>query len=375
MVKRLLKLLSCTFIALGSVIACQEKNWEDTYDVIITSEDEVAFSYSGGVATISVASVSDWEAQVSTTEWLTAEKSSGKLILKASENATLEARAASVTLTSPVSSKEIKVYQACNVGATILNVSAPEVLNFDSEGESFEFNITSNKSVTLSSDVDWLKLELSGEVAKVSALVNEGEHRKGKISVSCEGAETVEIAVEQISREENAYLQMLGYFGLGATSWVMNGQVVNTPGIGSYCTIEQVEYRKSFLIKDLFMKGSEIEASFDERSDEMLLNLGGLCLNRVATTGEKWFFYFTKINAEDRSFNSGMIKARIATVTDPESNQSVSAIVFDEMDPAFPYLGLVGMSGMQYAMLGDVPYAGGTVSLIRRTQTTDTSAE
>lgn len=368
MIRNVFRLFFCIMTAFCCVTACKEESWEDTFDVIVTSEDEVAFSHGGGEATISVGSVSDWTASVSTPDWLSAEKSGGSVVIKATANTGSEVRIGCVTLQSPTSTKEINVFQAYMEGSTILSVLAPETLNFDSEGETFEFTVNSNKPVKAVSDAEWLKVEMTGGLVSVTAIANEGAHRAAKVSISCEGAETVVITAEQISREENPYLRMLGYFGLSATSWVMNGQIVNAPGIGSYCTIEQGEYRKSFIIKDLFMQGTEIEATYDERNEEMTINLGVLCLTRQSVQNETWYFYFTKINPENRSFNSGIATAKLGKAIDPESNTEVSAIVFDELDSEFPYLGLVGMTGLQYAMLGDVPYAGGNISLISRTK-------
>ena len=167
-------------------------------------------------------------------------------------------------------------------------MNAPENVELDSEGESFSFTVESAGEWTVSSSADWLSISKDGNTVSISAPVNAEDHRTAALTVTATAGNDTQAAtinVEQQSRNENTYYNMLGYYGLRANDWYINTAAVGEAGIGAFCTIEEKEYRKSFIIKDLFANGTEVSATYDSRSKKMSIDLGALCV--IAASGEE----------------------------------------------------------------------------------------
>ena len=344
------KLLAMLALPLLALSACSEETKEEIADVLIISQDKVAFPKEGGVATISVACPSEWHSSVSDQSWIKTTDDEDKVTITVSANETGDSRKSSVTLESATEKKEILISQSWSGAVLSLKINGPESIELDSEGDSFKFTVETNASVT--------------------ATANGEAHRDATVTVTAtvgDKSESKEIKIAQISREENPYFQMLGNYGLYAERWYYGGNAVNVPGIGSYCTIEQKEYGKSFTIKNLFVDGTEYEASYDKDSKKMVLTLGSLCMTRtIETSGETYYYYMVQPNITERKFETGIIYGTVGTATDGK-DENCQAILLDGFDEAYGSLGLIVRIGasQNMAMLSDVYYADGKMHFVK----------
>ena len=370
------RLLVVFAIPLLVISACSKITREETADVLLISQNEVAFPKEGGSATISVACPSEWHSTVSDKSWMTAVDDGGCVTVTVSANESGSVRNGTVTLESDSGKTEITVSQSWIGVVLSLKINGAEELELDSEGEEFIFTVETNDKWGVSSDADWLSIGTEGNLVKVSAAANGGERREAKITVTAStgGEETSrDIKISQISRGENPYFQMLGDFGLYAERWHYGGNVVDSPGIGTYCTIEQKEYGKTFTIRNLFVDGTEYEASYDKETKRMILTLGSLCLTKEVaslTSTQYWYYYLVQQNFDEKKFESGILYGTIGTATDGTS-EDCPAILLSGFDEAYGILGLIVriMPGGQNATLGDVWYADGKMYLVKAEKT------
>lgn len=365
--RKLLVMLALPLLALS---ACSETTKEKIADVLIISQDNVAFPMEGGTATISVACPSEWHSAVSDPSWITATDNEGNVSITVKANTTADSRKGTVTLESADRTKEIKVSQSWVGGTLSLAINGPESMELDSEGEGFTFSVEANTDWEAATDASWLTLDVKGSVVNVEASANDGEHREATITVSASSADKTEsktIKVSQISRGENAYYNMLGYYGLYAERWYYNSNTLEYPGTGTHCTVEQKEYGKSFIIKDLFVDGTEIGATYDPETKRMVIVLGGLCLSVAGQSATRYYF-MVQTNMTARTFTSGAIYGTIGTGYSDESKTDRPAIRLSGFDASYGSLGLIGRDvpgNNGYAMFGDVYYAGGEMYLVK----------
>lgn len=352
--------------------SCGETVKDEIADVIIISQDNVAFSKNGGAATIGVACPSEWHSAALEDSWITTEDADGKVIITVSANYTGDSRKGTVTLASATCSREIKISQSWMGTLLSLDINGPEEMELDSEGDSFKFSVETSDEWTVKSDASWLTVIEDGKIVSVNAASNDGAHRNAVITVTAsagDSSESKEIKISQISRDENVYFKMLGRFGLYAERWYYGGNAIDAPGIGTYCTIEQKEYGKTFTIKDLFVTGTECEASYDKETKQMALTLGNLCMTRDQSTLSSqtyWYYYLVQQNFDDKKFESGIIYGTMGTATDGVKD-NCDAILLSGFDEEYGTLGLIVkiMPGGSYAMLGDTYYADGKMYLVR----------
>ena len=167
------------------------------------------------------------------------------------------------------------------------------------------------------------------------------------------------------ARQTTAHLRPAS--GLYAERWYYGGNAINVPGIGSYCTIEQKEYGKTFTIKNLFVEGTEYEASYDKETKRMVLTLGSLCLTKTLVQSQQtYYYYMVQPNIMERKFETGIIYGTVGTATDGKS-ENCQAILLDGFDEAYGSLGLIVRigTGSNMAMLSDVYYADGKMYFVR----------
>lgn len=373
------RLLVVFAIPLLVISACSKITREETADVLLISQDEVAFPKEGGSATISVACPSEWHSTVSDKSWITAGDDGDCVTITVSANESGSVRNGTVILESGSGKTEITVSQSWSGAALSLKISGEEELELDSEGEEFIFTVETNDKWEVSSAADWLAIETDGNLVKVSAAANGGERRDAKITVTASaGGEEMsrEIKLSQISRGENPYFQMLGDFGLYAERWHYGGNVVDLPGIGTYCTIEQKEYGKTFTIRNLFVDGTEYEASYDKETKRMVLTLGSLCLSKEIaslTSTQYWYYYLVQLT--EGKYETGIIYGTAGTASDGTSD-NCPAILLSGFDEAYGILGLIVkiMPAGSTNMLGDVWYADGKMYFVK-TEKTDTDID
>ena len=342
------KLLVMFAVPLLVLSACSEITKEEIADVLLISQDNVAFPMAGGTATISVACPSQWHATVPEQSWITATEGDGNVTITVTANETGDARKALVTLESATAQKEIKVLQSWSGTVLSLNVNAPESIELDSEGDSFMFSVETAAEWKVESSATWLTASSDGALVNVAAEANSEEHRDATVTVTATAggkSESKEIKISQISRDENPYFQMLGSFGLYAERWYYGGNAVDVPGIGSYCTIE---------------------ASYDKDTQKMVLTLGSLCLTKTSEQSDTDYYYMVQPNITERKFETGILYGTVGTATDGTS-ENCQAILLDGFDEAYGSLGLIVRIGasQDMAMLSDVYYADGKMYFVR----------
>ncbi len=363
------RLLAMFAIPLLIASACSEVTKNEIADVLIISQDNVAFPKEGGSATISVACPSEWHSAVSDKSWVSASDNEDNVTITVTANETGDARKAYVSLESTSGKTVIKVSQSWSGSVLSLEINAPENLELDSEGDSFVFTVETTDEWTVKSDAEWIDTEASGNLVRVNAAANSGDHRDATITVTASAngkEESKEIKVSQISKAENVYFKMLGRFGLYAERWYLAGNAINEPGIGSYCKIEQKEYGKTFTIKDLFITGTEYEASYDKDTKQMMITLGSLCLTKEETLSQKYYYYYmVQQNIPEKKFESGILYGTMGTGTD--GTKDCDAILLSGFDEAYGTLGLTVrvMPDNYNAMLSDVFYADGKMYFVR----------
>lgn len=337
--------------------------------MIIISQDAVAFAENGGTATISVACPSDWTGECPES-WLKLEQSDAAIVITADANVTGKKRTAVVLLKNGADSKEIRVVQAWSNEFVQIYVNSPESVKLDSEGDVFSFAVSSNKEWTIESGDSWISVE--GDCAKglatVTATPNEGSARTSSVTVSASaGGETksVTINISQISRDENPYFRLTGYYGLYAENWWYNSESLGYSGTAGHCTIEEDVYGKTFKIKNLFRDGTEIIANYDKEKEGLTIDLGARCLE-LEQENKTYYFFPVAINfAGSSSFSTAMITGIPGKGYSDESENERDAILLSGFPEEYPCFGLVVYTGTGYAVDGGCYYADGKMYFVK----------
>lgn len=355
--------------ALFAAVGCSDETKEEVADVINLSQSSVAFATEGGSAEISVACPSQWEAACTET-WITLQPGEQSLTVTATENPTAEVRETVITVHSASDEKTITVRQAFADEPVILGTSVEEALEFDSEGESFTFRVETNGTWSAASNADWLTVTDHPESSTVelAAARNTDTHRTAEVTITAtrgDQTESCTVAVEQISRDENPYYRLLGSYGLYAENWYYGGQLLGAPGTGTFCTIEEKEYRKSVLIKDLFLDGTEIEATYDKHTRQLTILIGTVCKTQEISSSVIRFYYPMTINMNEGSFYGGTLTGTWGEGYNDVTDTTCPAILLSGFHEGYPAFGLIGYQSQQYVHFSDLYYAYGKMYLVR----------
>lgn len=347
---------------------CDDKTKEEIADVIVLSRSSVAFAMEGGTTTISVACPSQWEASCPDS-WVTLHPGEGSLTISADGNVTSDVRNSKITVKSAQDEHKISVHQAYSHGTVILSTTVPDEVEFDSEGESYIFSVVTNGEWEATGDSPWIAVECNRDNGSVTltAVPNPEGHRTAKITVSStNGKETKtrEVAVSQISHAENPYYKLLGYYGLHAENWYYGGSPVGVSGTGTFCTVEQKEYRKSVYIKDLFVDGTVVEATYDKQTGELTIELGSKCLQVNISASVIRAYYLMMINMNTGSFSGGSFKGKPGEGYNDTADEMRKAIHLSGLGGSYQTLGMIGYQSQQYVSFSDVYYATGTMYLV-----------
>lgn len=344
--------------------------------MIVLSKSSVAFAENGGTASISVASPSPWEADCPD-NWVILSRDGDYLTISADNNSSGDVRDAKITVKSASDNSEIKIQQAYSRSAVHLSLSASNEVNLDSEGENCIFTVVTNGKWKAESDAPWLTIACNEAKSTLTLSVakNLGDHLSTTLTITSEkdnSTATRELAVSQISREENHYYQFLGSYGLFATNWYYGSKSLGIPGTGSYCIIEEKEYNKSVYLKNLFLDGTVIEATYDKIAGTLLIEMGRVCLTKQLSTNVTRYYYITKTNVDAKKFMGGSLTGTIGTGANEDGivRKSVMLSGFEE---DYRGLGLIcsdvttGQTGpLERAYISDLFYASKTIYLVDR---------
>lgn len=348
--------------------SCDDKTKEEIADVIVLSRSSVAFAMEGGTTTISVACPSEWEASCPDS-WVTLHPGEGYLTISAGGNVTSDTRNSKITVRSARDEHEITVHQAYSLETVLLSTTVSDGIEFDSEGENYIFTVVTNGEWKATSDSPWITVDCNraNSTVTLTAAPNPDAHRTAKITVSSTNGtdtKTCEVAVSQISHAENPYYKLLGYYGLYAQNWYYGGSPIGVSGTGAFCTVEQKEYRKSVYIKDLFVKGTVIEASYDRQTGALSIELGSKCLQVNLSASVIRAYYLMTINMNTGSFTGGSLTGTLGEGYNDDADQMRKAIHLSGFEGAYLTLGLIGYQSQQYVSFSDLYYATGTMYLV-----------
>lgn len=364
--------------ALFAAAGCNDETKEEVADVINLSKNSVAFATKGGSTEIAVASPSRWEASCAET-WISLQPGEETLTITVAENPTAEVRESVITVCSASDEKTISVYQAFADDPVLLTTSVEESLEFDSEGESITFRVETNGAWSVTSSAGWLTATGHPESSTVelSATKNSTDHRTAEVTITAtrgDDTKSCTVAVEQLSRDENPYYRLLGSYGLYAENWYYDSQSLGAAGTGTFCTIEEKEYRKSVLIKDLFTDGTEIEATYDKHTEQLTLLIGTICKTQQVSTSVIRLYYPMTINMNEGSFYGGTLTGTYGEGYNDVTDQTAPAIHLSGFHTGYTTFGLIGYQSMQYLYFSDLYYASGAMYLVRMDANTATGS-
>lgn len=336
--------------------------------MIALSRNRVAFAMEGGTTAVSVATPSPWEASCPD-GWVTLTPADGLLTISAAGNLSDGVREATITVRTASDEREITVHQAYTSDKVLLSTTASDEISFDSEGETFFFSVVTNGKWDASCDAEWVNVasDPATNTVRIEAPRNPEAHRTAKIvirSVKGDVSEQCEVAVSQISRDENPYYRMLGYYGLHAENWFFGRDPIGVSGTGTFCTIEEKEYRKTFNIKNLFLNDAVVEAKYDRNTQTLSIELGRVCYIREISSTVSRLHYLYGIDMESGKFHSGTLTGKLGEGYNDMEERTRKAILLSGFDAPYTTLGVIGYQSQQWMSFGDLFYASGPMYLV-----------
>ena len=358
---------------LASAAGCNKSRTEIA-DVIVLSRTEVAFSQVGGSAIIGVGSLSTWTAECQE-DWVSVTPTANAISISVPENVSSQKRTAKVEVNSGnAQSKVLTIVQSANMSVAVIN--APESIELDSEVDSVYFSVDATCAWTVESEASWLsavKDEKTG-VVKVKTVPNEeADDRTSSVKITKENGESSSIAVKQISRANNPYFNFIGEYGLYAQDWYYAGQPIGAAGVGTTCTIEAKEYGKSFIIRDLFVKGTVNEAAYDKKEGTLTIFTGRACLDIDSPDGSFTIFYLAEPDFAGTAFETDNVVCQLGKGYDEEEdpNHTKEVKILDVIRGVEGRsFGLVGYfsANQSYGYFSDLYYASGEMYFVDRTK-------
>lgn len=255
------------------------------------SADGVLFDAAGGEDFVEVVPFPESEAwQVvchHPQSWFSFRVEGNRLWVEAESNREERPRTGQLTLESPSGAFEayrLAVSQEAAFDEFYFSTSAAEAYCFDSEGGVFSFDVLSNGHWSLTTEASWITLEQDPEQGKasISARSNPGEEPLSGVVVLEWGSGRQEIRVEQGTRAENHYLQLLGKWEITATKWFYspNGSLNNldyAPAPSEYYLIfdlEQGVYGESLYMRNFLYPGTSLEVRYDRQTGSIIIPFG-----------------------------------------------------------------------------------------------------
>lgn len=318
------------------------------------SSTSCAFGASGGERTISVvASGFDWDilVQGGDAEWFTVTKKADGILIHAPQNTAFSVKKTSVVIRGEVNAT-IDVIQESIPQATLSLIPSDEAFGFDSYGGTLTLTVSSNYPWTVDSDADWCKLTSKKEANTftISADENNGEKRTAHITVSAgpEGnKQAVTFTLTQYTVAENPYLAMVGNWTLYSNQWLLGGQHVAAGTYVSF-TIQEGVVKDTYVIRDLILKGMELEVYYNPKDSSMSIPLGSFV---GKSTNGLYACYLCATNMTTGSVKSAMITGTISA--------DYHTITLSGFEAGFG-LGIIGKDGLSLASFSDLYYATGS---------------
>ena len=306
-----------TMVMLVALVGCNDKGPIEVPSLTL-SESSVAFASEGGEKFIKVRPFPEglaWKVVENVSyDWFAIYELTDGVTVIAEPNYSSEVRKGSIELVSP--SDEFNPYKLVVVQEAAaeleFSTSLPSSYLFDSEGETVSFATYSSLPVEISGATEWLKVEYDEEARELTftALQNAGaERRSCEVTISSgagEQLQVVEIAVEQMTRAENSYLNLVGRWEICANKWyyTTNGslnELTYSPNQTDYCLVFDIvegKYGETLIMKNFLYPGTSLEVRYDKDSRGFVVPFGWTVLSYDV------FFYITIISGRQFSYAS-----------------------------------------------------------------------
>lgn len=319
-----MKTLRTLIVAMSALVlgACADPEPIVVYGLTL-SQTGVVFDAEGGESLLEVAPFpeeEEWSVDAQQLPaWVGVEVVPEGVKVSVVANLSTNVRTAQFSLLSPkgnFESYEISVSQeAAEDGAEGFVTSAAESYTFDSEGGEYRFTVVSDSECTIAGDAEWLTVEydqLSG-VVTLSAEPNEGEESLAAtltIVYEKDGeSQSMEIAVEQQTRAENAYYKLVGRWLISASKWFYspNGSLNSLdydPNPADYYLIfdiEEGEYGKTLVMKNFLYPYTSLEVRYDATTGGFVIPFGWTVYSYNV------FFYITLVGERQFSYASAEV--------------------------------------------------------------------
>lgn len=305
------------------VSGCSEVHTEYAYGLQLSTQG-ASFDAQGGARTIEVAAFPEsepWEVvEVQDVAWFDYAVDSDGITITAEPNESEFSRSSTLEIVSPAGHFDpftLRISQEATMKISF-STSAASEYTFDSEGGSYTFGVESNYGWEVLTESEWIRVEMEPESrrATITAERNRSDKvRSGEVRiVSGEGQQRAEqvLLVEQTTRAENPYYQLVGKWEITASTWFYspNGSLNSleyAPNPADYYLIfdlDEGEYRKSYMMRNFLYPGTELEVRYDEATGDIILPLGWTVLSYDV------FFYLTLMSTNSFSYASMELTVR-----------------------------------------------------------------
>lgn len=313
------KTLRALFVAMSALVlgACSDPEPIVVYGLTL-SQQGVVFDAEGGESLLEVAPFPDDEEWSVDAEqlpaWVGVEVVAEGVKVTAAANLTTDVRTAEFSLVSPKGKfepYEVTVSQECAEDVVDgFATSAAESYTFDSEGGEYRFTVLTAAAWSITCDAEWLTVttDSKSSVVTLAAEPNEGEERLSTtLTINYtlgDEPQSVEIAVEQQTRAENPYLNLVGKWEITASKWFYspNGSLNSldyAPNASDYYLIfdiEEGEYGKTLWMKNFLYPLTSLEVRYDASTGGFVIPFGWTVYSYNV------FFYITLVGERQFSY-------------------------------------------------------------------------
>lgn len=299
------------------LFGCQEARMT-IFPKLSLSENSAAFGVDGGEVSIDVIAYPEsepWTADYAegSEEWFTFSIKANALVVCAEPNYSTSPRSSVIILSSPdanFKSYELKILQE-PAEELVFSTSASDY-SFDSEGGSYTFTVDSNYPWEVSSDADWLSVNMNRTKGLVTVSADPNTSDKGLSAIlsvtAAQGPleKVVQFVVTQGTRDENPYLKLLGQWEITASKWYYspNGSLNSldyNPSPSEYYLIfdlEQGEYGKTYVMKNFLYPDTSLEVRYDKDTGNIVIPFGWTVYSY------DYFLYITLVSSTKFSYAS-----------------------------------------------------------------------
>lgn len=304
----------CTiFVVCATLLAgCSEPAKEMAYALQLSSTG-LGFGAEGGALEIVVTSHPadmSWRLDTtSTSDWISCSVEGGEIVVVAEANRATVSRTTTFGVASPQDLFAPIVITISQEAAPEreLEVDAPESYLFDSAASSYTFGVRSNGEWSITADAAWVSVvaEPWAQRATIAVEANAGAERRAVVTIEA-GDKVRQIALTQDVYANNPYYRLVGSWEITASKWFYspNGSLNSldyAPNPTDYYLIfdlEEVEYGKSYKMRNFLYPGTELEVRYDAATQGLVIPFGWTVLSYDV------FFYVTLVSSTQFSYAS-----------------------------------------------------------------------